>query len=409
MSVINRMLSDLHQRGESLAPDAASAPANPVMSYATSRLSAPRPHPHSQVARAWVMLGTAAAVAASLPLVWAATRPMKLDAAAAGASAVAIAVVPQASVQATALTETAPTAVRSDRVELASLSPFSSLTFMRAVAAPNVNAQPALKLSATTAAAPPVSTVLHAIAATAATGATPTTPATAEVLARAVPPTQLPLTIAVNASSTVAAAAATVIAKPEVQIERRPAAARDDLARAGDAMALGRTSEAVALLRKVIQAEPANERAHLALLSLLAERGRDDTWRAALLDSAAALPQRFGVAAAQSLNEAGRLEESLGVLQKLPEAARDMRFFSAQGATLQQLNQHAAAVTAFEAAMQLAPSNAAQLPSLLVAQAVSMQAVGKRAQAQQNFERVQQMADVASELREFAAREIKSK
>jgi tetratricopeptide (TPR) repeat protein len=121
------------------------------------------------------------------------------------------------------------------------------------------------------------------------------------------------------------------------------------------------------------------------------------------------LPQRFGLAAAQSLNEAGRLEESLGVLQKLPEAARDLRYFSAQGATLQQLNQHAAAVTAFDAALQLAPGNAAQLPSLLVAQAVSMQAVGKRAQAQQNFERVQQMADVASELREFAAREIKSK
>ena len=171
-------------------------------------------------------------------------------------------------------------------------------------------------------------------------------------------------------------------------------------------MAVGRTSEAVALLRKVIQAEPGNERAHWALLSLLAERGRDDTWRAALLDSATALPQRFGLAAAQGLNEAGRLEESLGVLNKLPEAARDLRFFSAKGATLQQLNQHAAAVSAFDTALQLAPGNSTQMPSLLVAQAVSMQALGKRTEAQQNFERVQQMPDVAGDVREFAAREL---
>lgn len=204
-------------------------------------------------------------------------------------------------------------------------------------------------------------------------------------------------------------ASSPALPKSDVLIERRPVAAPDDLARAGDAMAVGRTSEAVTLLRKVIQVEPGNERAHLALLALLAERGRDDIWRSALLDSAAALPQRFGVAAAQGLAESGRLEESLGVLQQLPEAARDVRYFSAQGATLQQLNQHAAAVTAFDAALQLAPGTSASLPSLLVAQAVSMQAVGRRAEAWQNFERVQNMSEVAADVREFAVRELKTK
>ena len=221
--------------------------------------------------------------------------------------------------------------------------------------------------------------------------------------------TAAPLVAAVSlpaATASLAPANPTALLKPEVLIERRPAAAREDLARAGDAMAVGRTSEAVTLLRKVIQVEPGNERAHLALLALLAERGRDDIWRSALLESAAALPQRFGVAAAQGLAESGRLEESLGVLQQLPEAARDVRFFSAQGATLQQLNQHAGAVAAFDAALKLAPGTSATLPSLLVAQAVSMQAVGRRVEARQNFERVQNMSEVAADVREFAVREL---
>jgi Flp pilus assembly protein TadD len=366
MSVINRMLSDLHQRGESVgarsAQAASAAIVNPTMSYASSRLSAP----HPRVARGWVMLGTAAAVAASLPLVWAATRPVK-------AEPVVVAAV---------ATVTAESAAVSDSVWAAPPNPLSSVVAMNLMAAPALKPQPALNRGVTKAALAPPMAVMAAPAVTPAV-APAVAPATASAVAMTTP-------------------------KAEVQIERRPSAARDDLARAGDAMAVGRTSEAVALLRKVIQAEPSNERAHWALLSVLAERGRDDTWRAALLDSATALPQRFGLAAAQGLNEAGRLEESLGVLNKLPEAARDLRFFSAKGATLQQLNQHAAAVSAFDTALQLAPGNSTQMPSLLVAQAVSMQALGQRTEAKQNFERVQQMPDVAGDVREFAVRELNS-
>ena len=196
------------------------------------------------------------------------------------------------------------------------------------------------------------------------------------------------------------------VPKDEARIDRRPTDARDDLTRAGEAMSIGRTSDAIVLLRKVIQAEPENERARLALLSLLAERGRDDTWRSLLADSARAMPTRFGLAAAQGMAESGRFEQSLAILQALPEAVRDTRYFSALGATHQQLNQHAEAVTAFDAALNLAPGNSAQLPSLLVAQAMAMQSVGKQAEARLNLERVRQMPEAAAEMRDFASREL---
>ena len=194
--------------------------------------------------------------------------------------------------------------------------------------------------------------------------------------------------------------------KEEARIERRPTDARDDLVRAGEAMSVGRNSDAIVLLRKVIQAEPDNERARLALLSLLAERGRDDTWRSALADSAKVLPRRFGLAAAQGLAESGRFDESLAILRGLPESVRDTRYFSALGATHQQLNQHAEAVAAFDAALGAAPGGSPQLPSLLVAQALSMQSLGQTAQARSNLERVRQMPEAAADVRDFAVREL---
>ena len=202
------------------------------------------------------------------------------------------------------------------------------------------------------------------------------------------------------------ALASPTVPKDEARIERRPTDARDDLVRAGEAMSIGRTSDAIVLLRKVILAEPDNERARLALLSLLAERGRDETWRATLADSAKALPKRFGLAAAQGMAESGRFEESLSILRSLPESVRDTRYFSALGATHQQLNQHADAVAAFDAALGTAAGNSPQLPSLLVAQALSMQSLGKTTEARSNLERVRQMPEAAADVRDFAVREL---
>jgi tetratricopeptide (TPR) repeat protein len=194
--------------------------------------------------------------------------------------------------------------------------------------------------------------------------------------------------------------------KDETRIDRRPTESRDDLTLAGEAMAVGRTSDAITLLRKVIQAEPENERARQALLYLLGERGRDDLWRAALADSARAMPRRFGLVAAQGLAETGHFADSLGILKSLPAAVRDSRYYSALGATHQQLNQHAEAVAAFESALGLASGSSPQLPSLLVAQAVSMQSLGRPGEARRNLERVREMPDAAPEVREFANRAL---
>ena len=438
MSAINQMLRDLDKRGvnrsAAMAPDgsapaeatASTAPTAQARAYATVRMLGPR----MRLSRNVLLAG---GVVALLPIAWATTyfeRPGAEPAAAMAATpAVVVAVSapapdfpsgPAASTEATAAALPRPAAASPATVEASSAAwgtsstsgtsgtsgPVESASASAPAQAAVLSPQPAPTRSPLALPQPPRPRVVRA--AVLPQLGEPDEPArngASTVMADPVPrsATQPPVKAP---KETRLALASPSVPKDEARIDRRPTDARDDLTRAGEAMSIGRTSDAIVLLRKVIQAEPENERARLALLSLLAERGRDDTWRSLLADSARAMPTRFGLAAAQGMAESGRFEQSLAILQALPEAVRDTRYFSALGATHQQLNQHAEAVTAFDAALNLAPGNSAQLPSLLVAQAMAMQSVGKQAEARLNLERVRQMPEAAAEMRDFASREL---
>lgn len=432
MSAINQMLRDLDKRRAPAHADTvpgvrppvlvepAPAPNQLASAYAGVRMMGPR----TRLSRNLLLAGS---VAALLPIAWAAThfeRPAAADdrSARAVVAVTAVAMPPPAPVpasapaptqdrRATMATERAPVSAGPTvmaAVSVAAAGPAATVVVPAPAPPPSPppiapevrNKPPALAAQAVTMLASP-----HAISRP--VRAAVHLPLLGEDEAVRTPPRGGNATPSPK-DTRLAMASPTVPNTPrdEARIERRPTDARDDLVRAGEAMSIGRTSDAIVLLRKVIQAEPENERARLALLSLLAERGRDDTWRSALTDSAKVLPRRFGLAAAQGLAESGRFEESLAILQGLPESVRDTRYFSALGATHQQLNQHAAAVTAFDAALSLAPASSSQLPSLLVAQALSMQTLGKVADARRNLERVRQMPDAAPDVRDYATREL---
>lgn len=431
MSAINQMLRDLDRRGalaqgaaapgtQPVAPDGTTTAPNKLAgAYASVRMLGPR----TRVSRNVLL---AAGVAALLPIAWATTY-FERPAVGAVATTTAAEAVPATPTQ-------APATAAPVRAAVAPEAPVVAVAVNATPIAPGP--APAAAPVAVAVAAPVVAPVAAPVAFAAAVQAPVLLP---PAPALEVPPTQLaqaaPMAAPQPAKNKPARAAASAppadqdeparntasrsppkdtrlamanpaVPKDETRIERRPTDARDDLTRAGEAMSIGRTSDAIALLRKVILAEPDNERARLALLSLLAERGRDENWRSTLADSAKALPKRFGLAAAQGLAESGRFEDSLAILQGLPESIRDVRYFSALGATHQQLNQHTEAVAAFDAALGSAAGSSPQLPSLLVAQALSMQSLGKVAEARRNLERVRQMPEAAADMREFAAREL---
>jgi Tfp pilus assembly protein PilF len=419
VSAINQMLRDLDKRG-ALAQGAVVPGAQPAASasstgaaiasntlasaYASVRMLGPR----MRLSRNVMLAG---GVAALLPIAWATTyfeRP-----AAAPLQVVASAHAAPAPAPATALAP-APAPTPTEPVQPALATPASAVVAVANAA--TVEATPAPLAAAVPASTAPVVLPMDKAAqqrlVQAPSPAGPSTAMNRPVRAPVMLPPSGEDEVIRSATrrhppnDTRLAMARPAAPKDETRIERRPTDARDDLTRAGEAMSIGRTSDAIALLRKVIQSEPDNERARLALLSLLAERGRDDTWRSTLADSAKALPKRFGLAAAQGLAESGRFEESLAILQSLPESIRDTRYFSALGATHQQLNQHAEAVAAFDAALGTAPGSSPQLPSLLVAQAMSMQSLGKAAEARRNLERVRQMPEAAADVRDYAAREL---
>ncbi len=428
MSAINQMLRDLDKRSArahadtvpGVRPPSAAAPAPAPSKLAGAYASVRMMGPRTRLSRNVALVAGAAAL---LPIAWATTylelpvlsaQPAPAQAAPVGAP-VRVATAPIAAPAA------APMSALVTEPTVAPVPPPEAPVVLAAATVASTAAPSVLMAAVAPAAAAPVLPlavveVPPRPAAPAAMVVAPPAPKNRPVRAPVMAaldgedetpaPTARPVARPAAPKDTRLALASPTVQKDETRIERRPTDARDDLVRAGEAMSIGRTSDAIVLLRKVIQAEPDNERARLALLSLLAERGRDDAWRSTLTESARVLPRRFGLAAAQGLAETGRFEESLAVLQGLPESMRDTRYFSALGATHQQLNQHAEAVAAFDAALGKAGGSAPQLPSLLVAQALSMQSLGNAVEARRNLERVRQMPEAAADVREFAVREL---
>jgi tetratricopeptide (TPR) repeat protein len=163
----------------------------------------------------------------------------------------------------------------------------------------------------------------------------------------------------------------------EARIEKRPHGVRDELAKAGEALAAGRNTEAIQLLRKVLAADPANQDARANLIAVLSEREGREEWLAALSDAAIADPARWGVAAAQAFAEQGQHGRAAALLQSVPTAVRDARYWSLAGLVHGKLERHQASLDAWDQALALTPPDTARHHATQIARAVALERLGR--------------------------------
>ena len=190
----------------------------------------------------------------------------------------------------------------------------------------------------------------------------------------------------VEALSKPAAAPSPVSAAPESRAVKSPRGSADDLARAGDAIALGRNSEALTLLRKVLAADPLNFDARSSLIALLAERGRNDEWLAELSEAAEVSPERFALTAASAHFEMNRVDDASAILSRMPPTLRDFRHYAFAGVIYTRLQQYAPALSSYDKALAMSTSNASKRRALQVARGVALENLGRKDEARSAYQ-----------------------
>ncbi len=154
--------------------------------------------------------------------------------------------------------------------------------------------------------------------------------------------------------------------------------------RAVDAEQKGRVSEATALLRQALNSEPQSEDARLLLVNYLQDAKQDAEALSLLQGGVKAYPEQAGLrkALAKWQLAHGQAASAIDTLQPLANTAgQDMDWHWMQAMAHQQSGQHQAALPYFERTLQLQPAHA----QAYVAYAVSLQALGLRAQALQQL------------------------
>ena len=188
----------------------------------------------------------------------------------------------------------------------------------------------------------------------------------------------------------------------EARIEKRPHGARDDLSKAGDALAAGRNTEAIALLRKVLAAEPSNHDARANLVAVLADREGKDEWLAALSEAAIVDAARWGVTAAQAHAEHGHHDRAAAQLQSVPQGARDARYWSLAGLVYGKLERHQASLDAWQQALALTPPDTARHHATQIARAVALERLGRTDEARQVYQSIVSTSGPPANLLSFA-------
>lgn len=166
-------------------------------------------------------------------------------------------------------------------------------------------------------------------------------------------------------------------ARSDTRLEKRARSGTDDLVRAGEAIALGRNTEALQLLRKALAENPSNHDARSSLLAVLGERGKDDEWLEALSQAAAVSPEHFGIAAVSGHLESNRLEEARTLLERMPERLRDARLYGLAGVLYTKLQRHGDALNAYDQALAATAADAPRRRSLQLARAVILEHLGR--------------------------------
>lgn len=195
------------------------------------------------------------------------------------------------------------------------------------------------------------------------------------------------------------AAAAPGADAPAVQRSAASAgSAPAETARAAEFIARGRTIEAIGLLTRSLQQQPAQADARLALAALYAEASRRDLAARTLLEGAEIDPVRFSARAAQLQAEFGDPAGAIRTLERMPENARTGVFYALLGGIAQQAGRARLAVDAYRRAIASADPN----PVWWVGFALALEADGRAVEAHAAFTRAQAQPRLSADIRAFA-------
>jgi MSHA biogenesis protein MshN len=168
----------------------------------------------------------------------------------------------------------------------------------------------------------------------------------------------------------------------------------------------GRVSEAEEQLVGALQADPAHVPARQAYVALLLEQQRTDVARRVLSEALAVNPSHptFALALARILAEQRDYAGALDVMDRAGSVANNADFLALRGAVLQRMNKHPEAIEAYQASVR----GAAQPGTTWVGYAISLEALGRKAEAANAYRRSLGAGGLAREVREYAEARIRA-
>jgi MSHA biogenesis protein MshN len=162
----------------------------------------------------------------------------------------------------------------------------------------------------------------------------------------------------------------------------------------------GRVAEAEDQLAAALRADPSHAAARQAYVALLLERQRVDAARRVLQDALAIDPGQpaFALTLARILTAQRDYRAAIEVLDRAGTHEQNPEFQAMRGAVLQRLARDPEAIEAFQAAIR----GGAQPATTWVNLAISLETVGRKAEAVAAYRRALTAGPLAAEAREYA-------
>jgi MSHA biogenesis protein MshN len=233
--------------------------------------------------------------------------------------------------------------------------------------------------------------------------AEPKPPAPEPQVAAPKPPPPAPVAAKPKPAPVAKKPAAEASAKSQVDKRERsrsaPETAEMQFRRAAVFLNQGRVSEAEDQLVGALLTDPSHAPARQAYVALLLEQQRVDAAKRVLKETLATNPAQptFALVLARILAEQRDYPGALEAMDRAGSAANNADFQALRGTVLQRLGRHQEAVEAYQAAVQGAP----QPGTTWVGMAISLEALGRRADAAQAYRR-SLGSGLSREVREYA-------
>jgi MSHA biogenesis protein MshN len=189
---------------------------------------------------------------------------------------------------------------------------------------------------------------------------------------------------------------------PVAVVERSKNDVAADLDRAAELIARGRNSDAMAILAGVLERQPAHAAARSTLAALLAETGQRAAALGVLLAGMPFEPQRFALPAAQLQAELGDVGGARQTLAAVPAAKRTAAHEALAAGLAARAGDHAAAIAAYRRALDAPAAD----PVWWVGLALSLEASGDVAAANDAYARAAADPRLSAEVRGFVAEQL---